>query len=151
VDRATAHADIKVASGDVRVRELDATAVVKNSNGDTWVGVAGGELRVSSANGSIAVDVARAGVDAKTARGDIRLGEVERGSVALVTSLGDVQVGIPEGTAAWLDVSAAAGRVQNALDEADAPASGTETVEVRARTSFGGVVIGRPPAGAPAR
>ena len=144
VERATGHAEVATGSGDVRLRALDGSAVVKNSNGDTWVGVAGGDLRLSAANGSIAVDVARATVVAKSANGDVRLGEVTRGSVVLETSLGDLEVGIPEGTAAWLDVRAAAGKVHNALDAADAPEPSAETVEVRARTTAGSIVIRRP-------
>ena len=144
VDRATGHADITAGSGEVRVRELDSSAVVKNSNGDTWVGLAGGELRVSAANGDIAVDAAQAGVVARSSNGDVRLGEAVRRSVVLETKLGDVEVGIREGTAAWLDVRPAAGRVHNALEAAEAPEPSSETVEVRARTSAGDVVIRRP-------
>lgn len=144
VDRVTGHAEVTAHSGDVRLRELDATAVVKNSSGDTWIGTAGGELRVSASNGSIAVDLAHAGVGAKSANGDVRLGEVERGAVVAETKLGDVEVGIREGTAAWLDVSSSAGRLHNALGEADAPQTSAETVELRARTSAGDVVIRRP-------
>ena len=144
VDRATEHAEVTVASGDVRVRELDSSAVVKTSNGDAWIGDAGGDVRLSAANGSLAVDVAHAGVVAKSVKGDVRLGEVARGTVVLETRLGDVEVGIREGTAAWLDVRAAAGRVHNALDAAEPPEPSAETVEVRARTSAGSVVIRRP-------
>ncbi len=144
VDRATGHAEVTTGSGDVRLRELDRSAVVKNSNGDTWIGVAGGDLRVNAANGDIAVDLAHDGVAAKSANGDVRLGEVVRGSVVLETQIGDVEVGIREGTAAWLDVGAAAGKVHNALDIADAPRPSAETVEVRARTSLGAIVIRRP-------
>jgi DUF4097 and DUF4098 domain-containing protein YvlB len=144
VDRATAHAEVTAGSGDVRLRELDASAVIKNSNGDTWVGVAGGDLRLKAANGSIAVDLAHAGVVAKSANGDVRLGEVARGSVVLETRLGDLEVGIREGTAAWLDVRATAGKVHNALDVAEAPEPSAEAVEVRARTSAGSIVIRRP-------
>jgi DUF4097 and DUF4098 domain-containing protein YvlB len=118
--------------------------VIKNSNGDTWVGRAAGELRVNAANGNIAIDVAQAGVVAKSANGDVRLGEAVRDTVVLETKLGDLEVGIPEGTAAWLDVRAGAGRVRNALEAADAPGPSAETVEVRARTTAGDVVIGRP-------
>jgi Toastrack DUF4097 len=143
-DRATGHAEVTAGSGDVRLRELDRSAVIKNSNGDTWVGVAGGDLRLNAANGSIAVDVARGSVVAKSANGDVRLGEVTRGSVVLETQLGDLEVGIREGTAAWLDVRAAAGKVHNALDAAAAPKPSAETVEVRARTSVGSVEIRRP-------
>jgi hypothetical protein len=144
VDRATGHAEVTAGSGDVRLGALDATAVLKNSNGDTWVGVAGGELRIRAANGDIAVDVARATVGAKSANGDVKLGEVGRGAVVLETQLGDVEVGIPEGTAAWLDVRTTEGNVHNALEATEAPAASEESVEVRARTTAGDVVIRRP-------
>jgi DUF4097 and DUF4098 domain-containing protein YvlB len=144
VEHVAGHADIRAGSGEVRVRELDSTAVIKNSNGDTWIGDAGGDLRIKAANGDIAVDRARATVDAKSADGDVRLGEVGRGSVVLETHLGNLEVGIREGTAAWLDVRATAGKVHNALDAADNPGPAAETVEVRARTTVGDVVIRRP-------
>jgi DUF4097 and DUF4098 domain-containing protein YvlB len=144
VDRATGHSEVTAGSGDVRLRELDAGAVVKNSNGDTWIGAVAGDVRLNAANGSIAVDVAHAGVIAKSSNGDVRLGEVVRGSVVLETRLGDLEVGIREGTAAYLDVRASAGKVHNALDAAEAPARSAETVEVRGRTSAGSVVIRRP-------
>jgi DUF4097 and DUF4098 domain-containing protein YvlB len=143
VDRASGHADVTTGSGDVRLRELDSSAVVKNSNGDTWIGVADGERRVNAANGSIAVDAAHAGIVAKSANGDVRVGEVTRGSVVLESKLGDLEVGVREGTAAWLDVHAAAGRVRNGLEEAGAPESSAETVQVRARTAVGEIVVRR--------
>jgi DUF4097 and DUF4098 domain-containing protein YvlB len=148
VERATGHAEVATRSGEVRMRELDGSAVIKNSNGDTWIGVAGADLRVNAANGSIAVDVAQAGVVAKSANGDVRVGEVVRGTVVLETRLGDLEVGIRDGTAVWLDVSAKAGKVHSALDAAHAPEPSDETVEVRARTTAGDIVIRRAPAGA---
>jgi Putative adhesin len=143
-DRATGHAEVTAGSGDVRLRELGATAVIKNSNGDTWVGEVRGSARVKAANGSIAVDVADADVVAKSANGDVRLGEVVRGSVVLETHAGDLEVGIGEGTAAWLDVSSRVGKIHNALESAAAPGSSAQTVEVRARTSVGDIVVRRP-------
>ena len=144
VEGATGHAEVTAGTGDIRLRELGASAVIKNSNGDTWIGTASSDLRVKAANGSITVDVAQANVVAKSANGDVRLGDVVRGSIVLETALGDLEVGIREGTAAWLDVSATAGKVHNALDAAGAPEPSTETVEVRARTSVGTITIRRP-------
>lgn len=143
VDRATGHAEITTGSGEVRVRELASTAVVKNSNGDTWIGVARGDARLTAANGDITVERAEAPVAAKSSNGDVRLGDAVRGSVVLETRLGDVEIGIPEGTAAWLDVHAGAGRVRNALEASEAPESSADSVEVRARTTAGDVVIRR--------
>ena len=106
VEHVTGHAEITTGSGEVRVRRLDGTAVIKNSNGDTWVGAAGGDLRVKAANGNVAIDLAQASVVAKTANGGLRVGEAVRDSVVLETHVGDVEIGIREGTDAWLDVSA---------------------------------------------
>jgi hypothetical protein len=144
VAHANGRAELSVGSGDVRVRELGDSAVIKNSNGTTWVGDAAGDLRLNAANGSIAVEKSAASVVAKSANGDVRLGEVVRGSVVLETKMGDLEVGIPEGTAAWLDVRATAGQVHNALDAADAPEGSAETADVRARTVIGDILIRRP-------
>ena len=146
VERATGHAELTSGSGDVRAGELGATAVIKNSNGDTWVGSVVGDLRVQAANGSIAVDHAGASVVAKSSNGDVRLGEVARGSVVLETALGDLEVGIPEGVPAYLDARAVAGRVQNSLEPGSAPDRSADSVEVRARTTAGNVLIRRPTA-----
>jgi DUF4097 and DUF4098 domain-containing protein YvlB len=143
VEHVTGDAEITTGSGEIRARELDGAAVVKNSNGDTWIGLAHGDVRLKAANGSVAIDVAEAGVSAKTANGDVRLGEVARGSIVLETHLGELEVGVREGSAAWLDVRAAAGRLHNALDASSAPGSSDEKVEIRARTSLGDVVVRR--------
>jgi DUF4097 and DUF4098 domain-containing protein YvlB len=143
VDLATGHAQIAGGSGDVRLRELDHSGVVKNATGDIWVGRVAGDLRVSVASGSISVDRAETNAVAKTATGDVRVGEVVRGSVVLETHAGDLDIGIREGTAAWLDVRSLTGRVQNSLDAAAAPEPSAPTVEVRARTTAGDIAIRR--------
>jgi putative adhesin len=143
LDQATGHVDVRAGSGEVRVGELAGSAVIKNSNGDTWVGVASGDLRVNAANGDIAVDLSQATVGAKSSNGDVRLGQVASGSVVLESKLGDLEVGIPEGRAAWLDVRAGAGRVHNSLAMAEGPEGAVEKVEVRARTTAGDIVVRR--------
>jgi hypothetical protein len=144
VGHARGDAEAMTGSGDITLGRVDGTAVAKNSNGDTAIGEAAREVRASAANGRISVDRAHAGVVAKSSNGDVRVGEAQRGTVVVETSLGDLEVGIPEGTAAWLDVRAAAGRIHNALDAAEEPGATADAVEVRARTSAGNVVIRRP-------
>ncbi|MGP4019062.1 DUF4097 family beta strand repeat-containing protein [Saccharopolyspora sp. 5N708] len=143
LDRAVGHVEVSNGSGDVRIRQIDGTAVIRNSNGHTRVGQVTGELRLRAANGDISVDRAQAAVDVKTANGNIRIGEVVRGSVVLSTAAGELEVGIHEGTAAWLDLNTVTGRVHNSLDSANGPAESEETVEVRARTYTGDIVIHR--------
>jgi DUF4097 and DUF4098 domain-containing protein YvlB len=143
VDRALGDADVTTGSGDVRIGTIEGAAVIKNSNGDTVVGEVTGDLRVKSANGRISIDRAHASVIAKTANGNVRIGEVMRGAIVLETAAGELEVGIREGTATWLDVSSHYGRVRNSLDEADSPEPSEATVEIRARTSYGDIKIGR--------
>jgi Putative adhesin len=143
VDRASGHVQISTGSGAVRLGSVDGTAVIKGANGDTWIGDVSGDLRVIAANGSIDVDHAHASVVAKTANGDVRFGEVEAGTVVAQTSLGKVEIGIREGVPAWLDLNTHFGNVSNELEAAGRPEPGNQTVEVRARSSFGDITIRR--------
>lgn len=143
VDRGVGDAEITTGSGEVRIGQIEGAAVIKNSNGETTVGEVTGDLRVKSANGRITIDRAHASVVAKTANGNIRIGEVIRGAIVLETAAGELEVGIREGTTAWLDGGSRHGRVRNSLEETSSPEPSEATVEVRARTSYGDITIHR--------
>jgi len=140
---AIGHADVETGSGGVRIREIDGSAAIKNSYGDTTIGAVTGELRVKGAYGSIWVDSALGSVDVKTAHGSVRLDEVVRGEVRLESSYGALEVGIRQGTAVWLDVATQHGSVLNSLGAQEGPGASDETAEVRARSSWGDIVIRR--------
>jgi len=133
--------EISAGNGTVDVRRIGGAATVKNSNGATRIGEVTGDLAVNGANGAITVDRAHAGVTAKTANGSIRIGEVARGAVGLQTAAGTVEIGVRPGTAAWLDLDTTSGRVRNELTAATAPGEADDTVEVRARTHVGDIVV----------
>ena len=142
VEEASGRAEI-VTAGEMTVGVVAGDADVKNLNGKTWIGRVGGTVRVRSANGDVTIDDAGSDVTVKTANGNIRLGQVARGSVTIETAFGGLEVGVKEGTAAWIDATTKFGRVQNNLTSADGPEPSAETVQVRARTSFGDVLIAR--------
>ncbi|WP_018549460.1 DUF4097 family beta strand repeat-containing protein [Streptomyces sp. LaPpAH-108] len=143
VDRVEGAAEITTSSGTVRVGVVDGPAVLKNSNGATTVGTVTGELRVRGTNGGIDITRAGASVTGTATNGSLRVAEVASGEVQLETSNGPIEIGIREGTAAWLDVSSQRGQVRNALAEAEAPEKTEETVTVRARTNWGNIDISR--------
>jgi hypothetical protein len=60
--------------------------------------------------------------------------DARRGSLWLATALGGVEVGIHEGSAAWLDVETRFGVVRNEL-----------TASVHATTAIGDVIVRRAP------
>ena len=99
-------------------------------------------MKVKSANGDVTIDDAGGDVTVKTANGDIRLGRIARGSVTIETAYGGLEIGIREGTAAWIDANTGFGRIDTGLAPAE-PDQSAETVQVRARTAFGDVLITR--------
>jgi putative adhesin len=144
IDTVDGDADITTGSGRVRIGEIAGAAVVKNSNGATEIGAVTGGLRARSANGDITVGRAGSTVEARTSNGDVRVHEVVRGSVALQTATGDLELGVAAGTAAWLDLKTGHGRVDNALEDiGKGPEGSDRTVEVHAQTSFGDITVRR--------
>jgi hypothetical protein len=142
VEEASGNAEI-VSAGDMTIGAIGGDAEVKNLNGRTWISRVGGDVRVKSANGAVTIEEAHRNVTVKTANGDIRLGQVARGSATMETAAGRVEIGIREGTAAWIDANTRFGQIHNGLSPADDPDRSGDTVEVRARTAFGDVLITR--------
>ncbi|MFE7435397.1 DUF4097 domain-containing protein [Streptomyces tendae] len=143
VDRVEGSAEITTSSGSVRVGAVEGPAVLKNSHGSTTVGVALADLRVKNANGDINVARAEASLTATTAHGTLRVDEVVRGEIRLETSYGAIEVGVREGTAAWLDVQSSGGLVRNTLTASSSPAQTEQTVKVHARTRYGNIDVRR--------
>ncbi|RSM57313.1 DUF4097 family beta strand repeat-containing protein [Amycolatopsis sp. WAC 01376] len=143
VEHVDGNADISTSSGRVHVGGIKGTAVVKNSNGSTTIGAAGDSIRLRSANGDITVESAESGVEAKTANGSVRVLDAARGTLTLGTSLGDIEIGIREGSAAWLDVNTNFGRVLNDMTAATAPGDATDKVEIHAGTAVGDIIVHR--------
>ncbi|MGW7516687.1 DUF4097 family beta strand repeat-containing protein [Streptomyces sp. NPDC054796] len=136
-------ATVKNTNGSTRIDEVTGELKANASNGDISVGVAHSGVGAKCANGRVEVGVAHAGVDAASSNGGIRVGDATRGRIDLRTSVGDVEVGIHEGTAAWLDLDPKYGAVRNSLGTAAGPEDSDETVEVHARTSAGDIIIRR--------
>jgi len=145
-DRVAGDADLKTGSGHVRIGSIDGATAVKSGNGDTRIGEVGGDLRVKTANGEIVIGQARASVVAKSANGRIRIGDVVSGAVVMETAAGEIEVGIHEGTAAYLDVKTHYGNVRSSLQASTGSEPTGSIVEVRARTSYGDILINRAPA-----
>ncbi|MFI8852066.1 DUF4097 family beta strand repeat-containing protein [Streptomyces sp. 891-h] len=143
VEQIEGAAEITTNFGSLRVGLIDGPAVLKNSHGTTMVGAATGELQVKGANGDIDIARAEDSVTAATAHGTLRVADVACGTVKLDTSYGAIEVGIREGTAAWLDVSSDRGQVRNTLTASEAPEETEDTVKVRARTRYGNIDIRR--------
>ncbi|MGA7098493.1 MAG: DUF4097 family beta strand repeat-containing protein [Acidimicrobiia bacterium] len=142
LEDASGNAEI-VTAGEISVGAVAGDADIKNRNGTTWIGRVEGNVRVKSANGGVTIEDAGGDVNVKTANGDIRLGRITRGAATVETAAGGLEIGIREGTAAWIDASTRFGKIDNGLSPAEHPDQSVETVQVHARTAFGDVLITR--------
>lgn len=144
VGRAVGKVDVNAANGKVWFGTIDGPGAIKNINGAVTVGEALGSLDVNGVSGDVVVEHAHTDMHARTINGSVRVGEVREGSVVLETAAGSIDVGISEGTAAWLDASAMLGSVRNGLNASDNRPEGAEhTVQLRARTHVGSIDVHR--------
>ncbi len=147
VEGVSGPAEVHSGSNDIRIGAVDGPADVSTGNGKVQVGVVTGPATVKSANGSVYVDRALSDISAATSNGGVRIGEVVRGKVSATSKNGSVEVGVREGSAAWLELDTSVGRVYNELASTDAPEAGepVDKVEVHASTKLGDVTIRRTP------
>ncbi len=145
VEGVSGSAEAHAGSGDIRIGAVDGTADVSASNGKVRVGVVTGPASVKASNGSVSVDRALSDLTATSSNGEVRIGEVARGKVSATSKNGAVEVGIREGSAAWLELNTGLGRVYNELNSTDAPEAGepVDRVEVHASTKLGDITIRR--------
>jgi len=147
VEDVSGTAEVHSSAGDIRLGAVDGTAEVSNGNGKVQIGVITGAANIKSSNGPVSVERALSDITAASSNGEVRIGEVVRGRVSATSKNGSVEVGVREGTAAWLELNTDVGRVYNELESADAPTAGkpVDKVELRAGTKLGDVTIRRAP------
>ncbi|GAA1985392.1 DUF4097 family beta strand repeat-containing protein [Catenulispora subtropica] len=131
------------ATADLRFAELDGTLTYEGANGKVWIGHARASVTLSGASGSFTIDRADADVTAKAAACPIRIGRLTRGTTELMNASHGIEIGIAEGTAAWVDAKSTKGSVRSTLPPQENPEEFAEQVKVYARTRLDDIVIQR--------
>lgn len=143
IDRVTGDLEVSSASGDIRVREMDASVRVNSASGDLALGAVHGELRSTTTSGETTIRALDGSATCTTTSGDIEIERVGTGTVQTRTVSGDATIGVPAGTAAWLQVQSMSGGVNSRLDATDAPAEDERTVQIIANAVSGDVNVRR--------
>ena len=143
IDRADGDLDAGTASGELHIGDVHGSATVKSSNGNIIVGHVAGDLKAKAANGRIDIERVDRSLNSKTSNGATRVGQVGEGDVVLTAASGGMEIGIPHGTAAWLDLHSQFGRVRNELETTAEPGAADTRVKITAKTFNGDVVVRR--------
>jgi hypothetical protein len=143
IGRITGRADIEGATFAVRIGEAAGPAGITSAGGPAWIGHAAADLELSSGSGRLDIDRADGSVTATTGSGAIRIGRMTHGQAKLTSGSGDIEVGISDGIAAYLDVTSERGTVRNSVTSPEAPDAPGAQLTVHARTRHGDIVIQR--------
>jgi hypothetical protein len=152
--------DLVAPYGEADVREVGGRLDLDAGHGRVRIGSVAGESRIRAAHGSVDLGVAHGPVDARlsgaltigtaltdvtarSAHGVLRIGAATSGTVRLENGYADVEVGVPAGTAAWIDASSAHGVVRNELTAGPSAAETERTVELHLSTDWADVVVRR--------
>lgn len=142
LESVSGNATIKAVSGDVAVATVRGEASVTSVSGDTSIGVVGGPGNLSSVSGDIEVRDAASSLNVKTISGDARVASAREGSVAMQSVSGDLTLGLRSGSRLWVDARSTSGRTSSELDISDVPASEDRPlVELRAKSVSGDILI----------
>jgi DUF4097 and DUF4098 domain-containing protein YvlB len=136
-------AGIDNTSATVRIDEVEGTVRYTGSTGKIWIGHATSDVDLSGASGSFDIDRADGSVIAKAANCPIRVGRITRGQAELLNASGGIEIGISEGTAAWVDAKSTKGAVRSFLPAQDNPDEFDNKVKIYARTRLNDIVIQR--------
>jgi DUF4097 and DUF4098 domain-containing protein YvlB len=131
------------ASGGLTMSSITGAAKVSTASGTAAIDMLAGDVMFSAASGALSVERLRGNLRAQTASGSVSVAAAAAGSVVAHTSSGDVEVGVPGGTAARLDLITGSGVVSSRLQPSDGPAAGEETLTVVVRSGSGDVDIHR--------
>ena len=131
------------ASGAITIAAAKASATFATASGDVEIGEIDGDVRFRAASGALTVGRLHGKLNAQTSSGDVTVASAVNGNISVQTSSGEISVGVPEGTAAQLDLITGSGSVRNTLQPSDGPAAGDETLVVHSRTGSGDVVVHR--------
>lgn len=146
--------------GEVDVRAVGGRLDLEAGHSRTRIGSVAGDARIRAAHGSVELGVTHGAVDARlsgaltieTALGDVsaqsahgvlRIGSATTGVVRLVNGYADVEVGVPAGTAAWVEAVSAHGAVRNELVAGPAAEQSEQHVELHLTSTWADVVVRR--------
>ena len=139
----TGRLDIDSQGGTVTAGQVAGPAKVSSTYGRIRIREVTAATDLATSSGDITVTRATADVTARSAYGQVSIGEQVRGTASVSGSYGAVSVGVPTGTAAYLDVRSDHGQVRSELGRTPEPRPDVERAAIRARTSYGDITIRR--------
>jgi hypothetical protein len=133
---------MRFGSGTAKVVEVTGSVQVRSGSGDAEFGEVGGALSSGCGSGNLRARIVHGAVHARCGSGAARL-EAVHDDVDVASGSGGLEIGLPAGVSAELNVTTGSGRVSSDLPVEDAPRSAAKPIHIRARTGSGDVRLFR--------
>ena len=144
LDTVEGNAIVKAVSGDVDVTRVGGEAHVNSVSGDAIIGSVSGQGDVHSVSGDVVVREAESSLKVKTISGDAKIGSAAKGEVEMQSVSGDLTLGLRQGSRLWVDARSTSGKTSSELTLSDQPASENgPLVEFRAKSVSGDIRVVR--------
>lgn len=138
----TGRLDLDAGHAHVRVGAVTGPARIRASHGTVEIGVTHGPVD-ARLSGALSIETAMTDVAARSAHGVLRIGAAAAGTMRLENGYAEVQVGVPTGTAAWVDATSTHGSVRNELTAGPSPDGTERTVELHLSSQWADVLVRR--------
>jgi hypothetical protein len=133
---------LRYGHGDSRVASVSGSVQLSSGGGSAQFGEVRGALRCKFGSGDLSAEVVRGQLQARAGTASARLGAVY-GNVDLAFGTGPIDIGLPAGVSARVDITSGTGDVHTDLPIEEAPAPAEQTITIRARTGTGDIRIRR--------
>jgi hypothetical protein len=134
--------DLDAGHGAARIGSVDGPATIRAAHGSVDLGDTRGPVD-ARLSGTLTIGTAFADVTAKSAHGLLRVESAAAGVVRLENGFAPVEVGVPAGTAAWVDATSEHGSVRNELTSGPAAEATERTVELHLSSQWADVLVRR--------
>jgi hypothetical protein len=131
---------LRYGHGDCRIGTVTESVQLSAGSGRADFGEVGGSLRAKFGSGDLNAEVIRGDFQARAGTASARLGAAY-GNVDIAFGSGPIQIGLPAGVAARVDITSGTGQVYSDLPVEEAPAYAERSTSVRVRTGAGDIRI----------
>jgi hypothetical protein len=133
---------LRFGSGNAKAVEVKGSVQVRSGSGDASLGEVHGDLNCGCGSGDLQVRRVHGTVRSRCGSGNARLDAVH-GDVDLVSGSGGLEIGLPSGVSARLEVHTGSGKVRSDLPIEENPRDSGTKITVKARTGSGDVRLFR--------
>lgn len=141
LEHAQGRATVQTGSGALHLGDLDSGGDIRTGNGTVDIAAVSGSSTVNSSTGNVALATVNADVLVRTGSGNITVTEATTGQAELISGSGELNVTIPRGVTAYIDLTTTTGTASTPLTVLEQEPATPTSLRISGRTGSGNVLV----------